>query len=215
MTTPRTTVLLLALLGACTRRPPQSPSAAPLFQPVTVPVDVPSVVDAPAPEDHPLAAPDAPVPDAPSPDGSDAALLRGLADGSVGLAAHVDPAHGVVFVTYLEASPSGQAPARRSSRRVCGAAAARDAALRARLRAAVAQAAEGDGISCSGDECVVPGMEYQPAYRLRLGRAPDGTRVLLGAMQLSEAALGEEWLERVRVYVDQAMAAARARPCPR
>lgn len=210
MTPPRTAILLLALLGACGRRPPQSPPAAPIAPPVTVPVDVPAVVDAPAPEDHPPAAPDAPEPGA-----SDAALLRGLADGSVGLAAHVDPAHGVVLVTYLEASPSGQAPMRRSSRRLCGAAAARDAALRARLRAAVAQAAEGGGMSCSGDECAVPGMEYQPAYRLRLGRAPDGARVLLGAMQLSEAALGEEWLERARAYVDQAMAAARARPCPR
>jgi hypothetical protein len=215
MTTPRTALLLLALLGACGRRPPQSPPAAPLVQPVIVPVDVPALVDAPAPEDHPPAAPDAPVPVAPEPDGSDAALLRGLADGTVALAAHVDPSHGVVFVTYLEASPSGQAPMRRSSRRLCGATAARDAALRARLRAAVAQAAEGDGISCGDDECAVPGMEYQPAYRLRLGRAPDGTRVLLGAMQMSEAALGEEWLERVRVYVDQAMAAARTRRCPR
>jgi hypothetical protein len=39
--------------------------------------------------------------------------------------------------------------------------------------------------------------------------------VLLGAMQLSEAALGEDWLERVRAYVDQSLAAARSRPCPR
>ncbi|MDO9021065.1 MAG: hypothetical protein Q8S73_29260 [Deltaproteobacteria bacterium] len=216
MNTPQPLVIsLLALLGACGRRPSQPPPAAPLVQSVTVPVDAPAVVDAPALDDHPPPAPDAPSPDAPSPEGSDAALLRGLADGSVGLAAHLDPAHGVVFVTYLEASPSGRAPVRRSSRRLCGAAAARDAALRARLREAVAQAAEGDGLTCGDDECVVPGMEYQPAYRLRLGRAPDGTRVLLGAMQMSEAALGEEWLERVRVYVDQAMAAARARPCPR
>jgi len=203
-------LLLLALLPACGRRQQQGPPVeAAVARPVTV--DVPAAaIDVPTAVDVPAAAVDVPPP--PSPD---AELVRGLASGSVELSAHIDPAHGVVFVTYLEASPSGRSGVRRSTRRLCGTAAARDAALRARLREAVQQAADNESMECSGDECVVPGMEYQPAYRLRLGRAPDGTRVLLGAMQLSEAALSEEWMERVRAYVDQGLAAARSRPCPR
>lgn len=174
-----------------------------------VAVDVPAVVDVPTAVDVPVTI------DAPAPPSPDAELVRGLASGSVELSAHIDPAHGVVFVTYLEASPSGRSGVRRSTRRLCGAAAARDAALRARLREAVQQAADNESMECSDDECVVSGMEYQPAYRLRLGRTPDGTRVLLGAMQLSEAALSEEWMERVQAYVAQGLAAARSRPCPR
>jgi len=212
MNTLRPALLLLALLPACGRRQHQGPPVeAAVARPVTVDVPLATAVDVPAAAvDVPPAAVDVPAP--PSPD---AALVRGLASGSVELSAHIDPAHGVVLVTYLEASPSGRSGVRRSTRRLCGAAAARDAALRARLREAVQQASDNETLECSGDECVVPGMEYQPAYRLRLGRAPDGTRVLLGAMQLSEAALSEEWMERVRAYVDQGLAAARARPCPR
>jgi len=210
MNTLRPALLLLALLPACGRRQHQGPPVeAAVVRPVTV--DVPT-----AAVDVPTAAVDVPTAvDAPTPPSPDAELVRGLASGGVELSAHIDPAHGVVFVTYLEASPSGRSGVRRSTRRLCGAAAARDAALRARLREAVQQAADNESLECSGDECVVPGMEYQPAYRLRLGRAPDGTRVLLGAMQLSEAALSEEWMERVRAYVDQGLAAARSRPCPR
>ncbi|MBK8696756.1 MAG: hypothetical protein IPN17_31960 [Deltaproteobacteria bacterium] len=141
--------------------------------------------------------------DAPAPPSPDAELVRGLASGSVELSAHIDPAHGVVFVTYPGGVAQRALGVRRSTRRLCGAAAARDAALRARLREAVQQATDNESMECSGDECVVSGMEYQPAYRLRLGRAPDGTRVLLGAMQLSEAALSDEWMERVRAYVAQ------------
>lgn len=212
----RPAILLLALLPACGRRQHQGPPVeAAVVRPATV--DVPPVaVDVPAAVDVPTATVDVPAAvDVPAPPSPDAELVRGLASGAVELSAHIDPAHGVVLVTYLEPSPSGRSGERRSTRRLCGAAAARDAALRARLRDAVRQASDIGGLECRGDECVVPGMEYQPAYRLRLGRAPDGTRVLLGAMQLSEAALSEEWMERVRAYVDQGLAAARSRPCPR
>lgn len=210
MTPLRLSVVALLALGACTRHAPQTPAIEPAARPAVVVVeDVPVVVDAPAvADDVPAVAVDAPA--APSPD---AVLLRGLADGSVDLAAHVDPAHGVVLVTFLEATPDGRSPARRTSRRVCGAAVTRDAALRTHLREAIAQSATNDALLCDGDECVVPGMEYQPSYRLRLGRRADGARVLLGAMQVSEAALGDEWLARSRAYVAQALAAARARPC--
>jgi len=209
-------VLLLALLTACGRRQHQGPPVeAAIARPVTV--DVPAAVDVPAPPavDMPAAVDVPSAVDVPAPPSPDAELVRGLASGGVELSAHIDPAHGVVLVTYLEPSPSGRSGERRSTRRLCGAAAARDAALRARLRDAVRQASDNGSMECRGDECVVPGMEYQPAYRLRLGRAPDGTRVLLGAMQLSEATLSEEWMERVRAYVDQSLASARSRPCPR
>lgn len=208
MNTLRPALLLLALLPACGRRRHEGPPVEAAVVP-PVPVDVPAVVDVPVVVDVPAAVD---VPEAPSPD---AELVRGLASGSVDLATHIDPAHGVVFVTYLEAPPSGRSGVRRSSRRLCGAAAARDAALRARLSDAVQQASNSDGVLCSEDECLVPGMEYQPAYRLRLGRLPDGTRVLLAAMQLSEATMGDEWMNRVRTYVEQSLTAARSRPCPR
>jgi hypothetical protein len=193
------------LVGGCGRRQQEGPPGPPapvIVAPVDVPaaVDVPTAVDVPAAVDVPLA---------PSPD---AVLLRGLADGSVDLAAHVDPTHGVVLVTYVEAGPSGEAPARHQTRGLCGAAATGDAALRARLRSAAGRAAT-EGFECEGDECLVPGMEYQPTYRWRLGRRADGARVLLGAIEISEAALRDEWLVPARAYVERAMVAARARPC--
>ena len=110
----RLAVVTLLALAACGRRAPQAPAVDPVARPAVVVVeDVPVAVDAPvAAVDAPVAADD--VPAAPSPD---AVLVHGLADGSVDLAAHVDPAHGVVIVTFLEATPDGRSPARRSSRR--------------------------------------------------------------------------------------------------
>lgn len=209
MTPLRPTMVLLVLLGACGRRPHESPAIEPIARPaVMVAADVPATVDAPATVEAPATV------DAPAAPHVDAVLLRGLADGSIDLAAHVDSARGVVFATYIEATPDGRTPARRSNRRLCGAAIGRDAALRSRLRDAVAQTA-GDGPACGEEECVVPGMEYQAAYHVRFGRASDGTRVLLGVTQQSEAALGEEWLTAMRTYVERAFATASARPCPR
>lgn len=205
MTTSRAAVLLAALAGACGRRQQEGPPVRPppaAVAPTVVAEDVPPAA---SPDDVPVAV-DAP----PS---ADAALLRGLADGSVDLAAHVDPAHGVVVVTYVEAPPSGEGRERHETRRLCGAAVGRDAALRARLRGAAERAGAEGGFLCDGDECLVPGMEYQPSYRLRLGRRADGARVLLGAIEMSEAAMGEQWLAPARAYVERAMTAARARAC--
>lgn len=197
MTTLRSAMALAVLLGACERRRPETPAIRPVARPAPVAQDRPAPpVDADRP--HP-----------------DALLLRGLADGSVDLGAHVDPARGVVLVTYRGAGPDGRTPERRSIRHLCGAAAGRDPTLRASLREAVARGAEGGhGLVCAGDECAAPGMEYQPTYRLRLGRATDGTRVLLAAIEASEAALGEERVARVRAFADRGLAAASARPCP-
>jgi hypothetical protein len=204
MTTSRAAVLLAALAGACGRRQQEGPPVRPppaAVAPTVVAEDVPAAA---SPDDVPVAV------DAPS---ADAALLRSLADGSVDLAAHVDPAHGVVLVTYVEAPPSGEGRERHETRRLCGAAVGRDAALRARLRGAAERAGAEGGFLCDGDECLVPGMEYQPSYRLRLGRRADGARVLLGAIEMSEAAMGEQWLAPARAYVERAMTAARARAC--
>jgi hypothetical protein len=203
-------LLLLTTLGACARRPPQGPAVQPAAHASTVTVPpAPAVTDAPAPA---VTVPPAPaVTDAPAT--PDAVLLRRLADGGEALAAHIDRAHGVVLVTFLEAPPSGRSGATRSSRRLCDTP-DREAIVRARLREVVAQAAD-DDLRCDGDECLVPGMEYQPSYRVRFGRGDDGARTVLGVSQQSEAALGEPWLTQARAYVERAFAEARARPCAR
>ncbi len=213
----RTSTLLalttLLSLGACGRSAGAPPPVEPAARPV-VAVDVPVVVDVPETLDVPAAATDT-GPAVPDEGAINERLLRGLADGSIPLAASVDPALGVVMVSYLEAGPNGGRE-RHTSRRLCGAAAARDAALRQRLQALVTQAREmGDGPACDAESCAAPGMEYQPTLRVHFARRPDGSRVLVGAMQVSEAALTDEWITRARAYVDASLARARSTPCPR
>lgn len=208
---------MLLMVGACGRRSGGAPAIEPAPRPV-VAADVPAVVDAPAAVDVPAA--DAPAAvDAPPAQSEAAAanerLLRGLADGTIPMATGVDPARGVVMVTYLEAGPNGGRE-RHASQRLCGAAVARGDVVRRRLQALVAQSREMDEPpACDDNGCVARGMEYQPALRARFALRADGTRVLVGAMEISETLLGDEWLERTAAYATAALERARTTPCPR
>ena len=67
-------------------------------------------------------------------------------------------------------------------------------------------------VSCDEHACVVPGMEYQPAWHLHFVDA-NGTLELEALAQVSEATMGEAWLERASAYVTRGLSSARARPC--
>ncbi len=220
MTMTRASTLLalttLLSLGACGRRSGGAPAIEPTTHPVVamdVPAaaDLPTVVDVPVAVDVPAAA-DVPV--VPDEGALNERLLRGLADGSIPLAASVDRALGVVTVSYLEAGPNGGRESH-STQRLCGASTT-NAALRQRLQALVTQARElGEGPTCDAESCAARGMEYQPTLRAYFARRPDGSRVLVGAVEVSEALLGEEWIARTQAYVNANLARARSTPCPR
>lgn len=162
-----------------------------------------------APERPDVAPADAAVEPADAPRGVSPreALLRELAAGRQTVAAHSDPAQGVLVVEYVEAGPGPGGRAVRRARRLCGAAIARDRELPRMLRDAITQA-ESFELACEGDACTVSGMEYAPVWRVTF--AGDA---VTSVMRLSEAALGEDYLAARDAYVRRQVDAQRARPC--
>jgi len=195
---------LLPLLAACSR--PPTVASAPTPAPIVVPADV--VIPAPEPADVPAADATAEPVDVPRPVSPHETLLRELAAGRQSIAAHADPAQGVLVVEYVEAGPGPGARAVRRARRLCGAAIARDRDLPRMLRDAIAQA-EHFELGCEGDTCTVQGMEYAPVWRVTF--AGDA---VTSVMRLSEAAMSEDYLTTRDAYVRRQIDAQRARACP-
>ena len=195
---------LFAAAHACSaQRAPVAP--APLAPAPVVVADVPPPPDAaPAPDVAPEAAPPDPR----------ALRLRALANGSVALADAIDSARGVTIIRHIEAPPSGHGRARISDQRLCGAALTRALpAIRRDLASAVEQAGE-DPIDCGADgTCIIPGMEYQPAWQIYFVDVQGELR-LDAVAELSLAAMGDEWVDAANAHVTRALTAARARPCP-
>lgn len=207
--------LLVAALFACSATRATPSAAQPVTQPV---VAAPAVTDASAP-DAANAPDDAPAADsAPSdtPPARDPRLawLRALANGAAPMTGATDPARGLTVVHYIEAPPSGQGGESISTQHHCGAALTRQLpALRTVLAAVVEQADANEAFDCNASECIVPGMEYQPAWHVLFTDVQGAPRVE-AVMQLSEAALNDAWLARVNAYVTRSLSAARAHPCP-
>lgn len=162
-------------------------------------------------EPAPVEAPVEPAPTPPVPEGV-TLVQRVLADESA-LATSIDPARGLVLVRYEEAGPQGGREVRTQSH-VCGAQLARKAADVRRMLQRATEQAPPEEWTCSAAECVAPGMEWTPTIYIRFARSAEGTLVLTGVISVSEAALGEPWLTNARTYVERAIAAAEARPCP-
>lgn len=213
--TRRSPLILAALLCAC-----RTPQPAPPPSPVTTHT-------APSPEPTlPAVSADASTADAAlaadvttdtSPDAGPPTalerLVRAVASGATPLPTAIDPARGVTVVRVLEATPDGRTPERISSRHLCGAALTHALpSLRADLVSAVRQAEQLESIACDASECLVPGMEYQPAWRIRAVAEDGGAPRITVIAQVSEATMGEAWLARVQAALTHASAAPR---CPR
>lgn len=212
-------VLLVAALFACSATRATPSAAQPVTQPVVIAApDVTAVTDASAP-DAANAPDDAPPADATPSDAPPArdprlAWLRTLANGGAPMTGATDPARGLTVVHYIEAPPSGQGGESISTQHHCGAALTRQLpALRQVLSAVVEQADANEAFDCNASECIVPGMEYQPAWHVLFVDVQGAPRIE-AVMQLSEAALSDAWLARVNAYVTRSLSAARARPCP-
>lgn len=128
--------------------------------------------------------------------------------------ASVDPARGLLVIHYEESGPgASRSRGTRSNRHLCGAALRRGAADARAILASAQEQADEEEWTCTDEECVAPGMEWSPAIHVRLGRTAEGARTITGLHVVSEAALGEEWIEAARVYVERAQTSA-ARGCP-
>lgn len=216
---PRSLLALVVALFACSStRAPQSAS-----QPVVAPAPIVAadvtVDDAtPIPPTHILtndtsADAGAPADAAPPPDPR-LVRLRALANGTIPMTEATDPAHGLAVVHYLEAPPSGQGRETISTQHHCGAALRRELPALRRVLAAIVEQSDGnETFACDATECVVPGMEYQPAWHVHFLDV-QGTPRIEAVMQLSEATMGEAWLTRMNAYAAQSLSAARAHPCP-
>lgn len=212
-------VLLVAALFACSATRATPSAAQPVTQPVVVAApDVTAVTDAAAP-DAANATDDAPAADDAASDAPPArdprlAWLRTLSNGGAPMTGATDPARGLTVVHYIEAPPSGQGGESISTQHHCGAALTRQLpALRQVLAAIVEQADANEAFDCNASECIVPGMEYQPAWHVLFVDVQGAPRIE-AVMQLSEAAMNEAWLARVNAYVTRSLTAARAHPCP-
>lgn len=217
-------ILALAALSACGSTRASTTASQPVTQPTSAPAADASA-SAPAPDasvvepsrDASAAdafAADASEDDANEPPDPRLARLRAFADGSTPIAEATDPAHGLTVVRYLEAPPSGQGRETFTSQHHCGAALARELpALRRTLAAIVEQARDTESFDCRGGECVVRGMEYQPAWHV-LFLDVQGQPRIEAVMQVSEALMSEAWLSRATAFTERSLAAARARPCP-
>lgn len=140
-------------------------------------------------------------------------LVRAVASGTTPVRDAIDPALGVSVVRVLEATPDGRLPERSSNRHLCGAALTRALpSLRADLVAAVQQAEQLESIACDTSECLVPGMEYQPAWRVRAVTSDGGVPRITVIALVSEATMGEAWLARVQAALTRASAAPRCAP---
>lgn len=200
--------LVVAALFACSA-PRQTAAPSPVVEPA--PPIVVAYPDAAPVADASIA--DAAPSDAPAPVDPHIARLRVIATDRAALAAAIDPARGVTVIHYVEAPPSGRGREEHTSQHLCGVGLARALpTVQRALAEAVAQAEGIDAIDCANHECVVPGMEYQPAWHLYFVDM-NGSLQLEALAQVSEAALGEAWLTRARTYVTRGLAAARARPC--
>jgi hypothetical protein len=206
---------LASLLAAALACSAQRASVAPVaVAPAPIVVsDVPPAPDVAAPDVS--TAPDvAPAPEPPEPPNPHIARLRALAAGTVALTDAIDPARGVTVVRHIEAPPSGRGRAQISDRRLCGVALTRALpSLRRDLAAAVEQMHEDDRPCNEDGVCVMPGMEYQPEWRIYFVDV-QGSLKLEAIAQVSVAALSDEWVEAAGAHVSRALAASRARPCP-
>ena len=120
-----------------------------------------------------------------------------------------------MVVRYLEAPPSGQGRETRTNERVCPAQLARRAGeLRALLVRALARAADAHEIVCDGNECRIPGMEYEES-RVFTFDVGDGGAMTLSAMRfVSEAAMPQRWLDAANAYHRSNFERLQRTPCP-
>jgi hypothetical protein len=217
---PRSLLAVVVALFACSAtRAPQTAAQPVVVPAAVVAADVAVIADAsPIPPTHILTndtSADAGAPaDATPPPDPRLARLRAFANGTIPMAEATDPAHGLAVVHYLEAPPSGEGSETISTQHHCGAALRRELPALRRVLAAIVEQSDGnDTFACDATECIVPGMEYQPAWHV-LFLDVQGTPRIEAVMQLSEAAMGESWRTRMNEYVARSLTAARAHPCP-
>jgi hypothetical protein len=164
----------------------------------------------------PPARPAAPVAPNPRPDGT---LVAELARGARPLAPWLDGERGVLVLSYVEPSPSGDgdvAPGAIEHSILCGE--IQPATVLARL-AELTYVEEVEYIVCEPeqDDAIVCGYrglgEYATSIDVTFQKDDARAWRLAGIEQFSENALGEEWLEAMSDYRDLAWAEA-AKGCP-
>ena len=142
--------------------------------------------------------------------------LRALASGKVTFEAGVDPAQGLVMVDYIEAMPNDDRKSKPdfSTKHLCAAALKKQQkTLQASVAAVLKRASLDDGLQCSGLECVMPGMEYQPSFQFLFTSTASGEVKLLAINEISEAALPAEWQAKAQAFVEKSLLAAKQKPC--
>jgi hypothetical protein len=146
-------------------------------------------------------------------------LLKDVASKKTALKDVIDPARGVTTISFIEALPGDDdKPTKEDigSKHFCGPALTKELpALQAQIEDAVRRIADGEDATCTEQVCSVPGMEYQPSvYIYFAAAAKEGGAPSIEAVALiSEAALGDEWIQRSQVHVKKSLDAARAKPC--
>lgn len=205
----RSLVALVTLLSIACNRPP-APPPAPVGRAAVDAGPARAIAERPdadiPPPDAVVARPDA-VEDAPPAPSPRASLLRDLAAGRTSIAAHTDPARGVLVIEFVEPGPQPRGRGLRSARRLCGREIARDRDLPRMFQNAIAQA-EHFPLRCEDDLCTVEGMEYAPVWRVHF--AGDA---ITAVMRLSEAAMGDDFLAARDAVVRRHLDAQRATPC--
>lgn len=141
--------------------------------------------------------------------------LRAMAASDDALIAAISPTRGLSVIEYLEAPPNGRGRQTRRAEQLCGAALRQRArGLREQITRALARAAEGQDILCGAEQCTVPGMEYEASKHFRFILADGGARTLLESMEfISEAAMGDAWINAARAHTDSALATHRRTTC--
>ncbi len=134
---------------------------------------------------------------------------------ALALADHVDPARGLVVVARLEDASDGEAPPMIVTGLRCSDADVR--AVATQLAEYVAQRRSyGETVewSCHDTRCELRGMmEYDPTRVLRFARADDGRAIVVGVDYFEDVGSGPEYVQEVRVAVEQDHAAMPDR-CP-
>lgn len=141
--------------------------------------------------------------------------LRAMVASDDAFVAAILPTRGLSVIEYLEAPPSGRGRPTRRAEQLCGAALRQRArGLRDQITQALTRAADGQDILCEAEECTVPGMEYEATKRFRFILADDGAAPRLESIEfVSEATMGDAWLNAARTHTNTALATHRRTTC--